>query len=112
MNTDNHFFRGTMETHLAFVFSVWPRSQTEERWAADPLRSSGMPTREGASAGQDTHPPPVPGGVRSGHTSTSHPWEGGRVQQRGGTEISPKTRTQHLKDKAASPHSFILSTKD
>lgn len=50
-----------METHLAFVFSMWPRSQTEERWAADSLPSYGVPTREGASAGQDTRPPPVPG---------------------------------------------------
>ena len=62
-----------METHLAFVFIMWPKSQTEERWAAASLPRCGLRTREGASAGQHTCPPPVPGSVGSAHTSTSHP---------------------------------------
>lgn len=87
MSTDNCCFRGTMETHLAFVFIMWPKSQTEERWAADSLPRCGLRTREGASAvsthvhplcpgasGQHTRPPPVPGGSGSAHTSTSCPW--------------------------------------
>lgn len=70
-----------METHLAFVFIMWPKSQTEERWAADSLPRCGLRTREGASAGQQTCPPPVPRSVGSAHTSTSHPW-GQRVRTR------------------------------
>ena len=68
-----------METHLAFVFIMWPKSQTEERWAAASLPRCGLRTREGASAGQHTCPPPVPGSVGSAHTSTSHP-RGQRVR--------------------------------
>ena len=79
MSTDSRCFGGAMETHLAFVFIMWPKSQTEERWAAASLPRCGLRTREGASAGQHTCPPPVPGSVGSAHTSTSHP-RGQRVR--------------------------------
>lgn len=48
-----------METHLAFVFSMWPRSQTEEIWVTDSLPGCGVRTREGASLGHQ-HVPPTP----------------------------------------------------
>ena len=76
-----------METHLAFVFSMWPRSQTEEKWVTDSLAGCGVRTREGASRGhQHASPPP-------------RPWESA-LRLRGGTELTLKSPTQHLKDKA------------
>ena len=87
-----------METHLAFVFSVWPRSQTEERWAADSLPRCGEPTREGASAGQDTRPPPVPGG----HGASSRELHRAR----------PKDTDTEPEGQGCRPTLFILSTND
>ena len=86
--------------HLAFVFSVWPRSQTEEMGCRLPSQMWRADTRGCFS--------------RSGHTSTSRPW-GRRVSTHvhlpslgarahpaeSCIELAPKTRTQNLKDKGA-----------
>lgn len=73
MSTDNRCFGGTMGKHILLLFSSCGPNPRQKRWAADSLPRCGLRTREGASAGQHTCPPPVPGRRQVGTPSTSHP---------------------------------------